>query len=177
MLQAIKLKCQVYHDIQFIFSYPKMGLERKKAVAFFFTFFFFPFFYSISKIKRQLPWMQLLVNIWMKPSCSNLKEAISKQEKANKRLIVCKPIIHDVAEVVNLWEDVICSISDKTDFCEIRDFSNLLIYINDWIYESNINSITKYVILVCGLIIVNWYVSKKIYTKKEFKLSVSNGTG
>ena len=122
MLQAIKLKCQVYHDIQFIFSYPKMGLERKKAVAFFFTFFFFPFFYSISKIKRQLPWMQLLVNIRMKPSCSNLKEAISKREKANKRLIVCKPIIHDVAEVVNLWEDVIYSISDKTDFCEIRDF-------------------------------------------------------
>ena len=58
----------------------------------------------------------------MKPSCSNFKEAISKREKANKRLIVCKPIIHDVAEVVNLWEDVIYSISDKTEFCEIGDF-------------------------------------------------------
>ena len=121
MLQAIKLKCQVYHDIQFIFSYPKMGLERKKAVAFFFSFFF-PFFCSISKIKRQLPWMQLLVNIRMKPSCSNFKEAIRKREKANKRLIVCKPIIHDVAEVVNLWGDVIYSISNRKMFCEIGDF-------------------------------------------------------
>ena len=174
MLQAIKLKCQVYHDIQFIFSYPKMGLERKKAVAFFFTFFFFPFFYSISKIKRQLPWMQLLVNIRMKPSCSNFKEAICKRVKANKRLTVCKPIIHDVAEVVNLWEDVIYSISYKTDFCEIRDFFQS----NDIHQCLNLWNQYKFNHKICytSLRLVNWYVSKKIYTKKEFKLSVSYGT-
>ena len=66
--------------------------------------------------------MQLLVNIRMKASSSNFKEAISEQKEANKRLIVCKPIIHDVAEVVNLWGDVIYSISNRKMFCEIGDF-------------------------------------------------------